>query len=140
MPRERQIPAMKSSELYREDVFTDRSVGTIRRLTPVTASGDTDAKRAVLFVGSTQLLTPAGALPLSFEIEAKTLGEAAEKFAELAEAALQETLEELAAMRREAASGLVIPEPGSLGGLGGMGGMGGPGGGLLGPGGKLHLP
>jgi hypothetical protein len=131
-----QIPAMKADQLYREDTFTDRSVGTIRRLVPVDARGETDATRQVLFVGSTQLLTPAGALPLSFEIEAKTLAEAATKFAACAEDALQETLAELAAMRREAASGLVIPEPGSLGGLGGLGG-----GGLAGPGGgKLHLP
>lgn len=138
--RERHIPTMQADQLYREDTFTDRSVGTIRRLTPVTATGEPDTTRQVLFVGSTQLLTPAGALPLSFEIEAKTLGEAAGKFSTLAEEALQETLEELAAMRREAASGLVIPEPGSLGGLGGLGG--GPGGpGLMGPGGgKLHLP
>ena len=57
--------------LYREDVFTDRHAGSIRRLTPVTADGSTDAARAVLFSGQTQLLTPAGVLPLGFEIEAR---------------------------------------------------------------------
>src|SRR5438105_12208654 len=62
--------------LYREDVFTDRRAGSIRRLTPVTADGSVDPTRPVLFSGQTQLLTPAGVLPLGFEIEAATLEEA----------------------------------------------------------------
>ena len=66
--------------LYREDVFTDRRAGSVRRLTPVTTDGSTDASRPVLFSGQTQLLTPAGVLPLGFEIEAKTLEEALQKF------------------------------------------------------------
>src|SRR5258708_3550640 len=49
--------------LYREDVFTDRRAGSIRRLTPVTADGSVDPSRPVLFSGQTQLLTPAGVLP-----------------------------------------------------------------------------
>jgi hypothetical protein len=135
-----QIPKMKADDLYREDVFTDRHVGTIRRLTPVTPDGATDSKRAVTFVGSTQLLTSAGPLPLSFEIPGKTLSEAVEGFSAAAEEAVRDTLEELAAIRREAASGLVIPDAGTMGALG-QGGLGGPGGGLAGPGGgKLRLP
>jgi hypothetical protein len=57
--------AMDRTGLYREETFTDRRVGTLQRLTPVTPSGDTDATRPVLYVGQTQVLTPAGALPLS---------------------------------------------------------------------------
>ena len=30
--------------LYREDIFTDRQAGTIRRLTPVTVDGSTDPR------------------------------------------------------------------------------------------------
>lgn len=129
----RHIPAMKADDLYREDVFTDRAVGTIRRLSPVTKEGEPDPARQVVFSGSTQLLTPAGPLPLSFEIEARSLAEAVAGFSDAAEEALQDTLEELAAMRREAASGLVIPDAGTVGKLSGPGGLGGPGGG------KLHL-
>ncbi len=33
---------MDASALYREEVFTDNAVGTLRRLTPVTESGDPD--------------------------------------------------------------------------------------------------
>src|SRR2546428_14092610 len=56
--------------LYLEEIFTDRRVGTIRRLTPVKKDGKRDEARAVLYVGETQVLTPAGALPIGFEIGA----------------------------------------------------------------------
>jgi len=63
--------------LYREESFTDRKVGTIRLLTPVTETGETDSGRLMIFVGQTQVVTPAGALPLNFEIPGDTLAEAA---------------------------------------------------------------
>ena len=68
------------ASLYQEDVFTDRRAGTIRRLKPITATGADDPSRPTLFSGQTQLLTPAGVLPLGFDIEANTLQEAIEKF------------------------------------------------------------
>ena len=55
--------------LYLEEIFTDRRVGTIRRLTPVNKDAR-DPARAVLYVGETQVLTPAGALLIAFEIGA----------------------------------------------------------------------
>src|SRR5687767_15759239 len=70
--------------LFLEEIFTDRRVGTIRRLTPVDKNGARDQARAVLYVGETQVLTPAGALPIAFEIGAGSLEEAAEKFGSLA--------------------------------------------------------
>ena len=72
---------MDPANLYREEVFTDRKVGTIRVMTPVKNDGSTDAGRKVIYVGETQLMTPVGALPLAFEIEASSLGDAAAKFA-----------------------------------------------------------
>ena len=65
---------------YREDVFTDRRLGTIRHLMPVTADGAPDATRPVLFVGQAQIVTPGGLLPLSFEIEGTSLAEAIRKY------------------------------------------------------------
>src|ERR1700741_2922844 len=117
--------------LYREDVFTDRRAGSIRRLTPVTADGAPDAARAVLFSGQTQLLTPAGVLPLGFEIEARTLQEALQKFPEGVKAALEQAIDEARELRREAASRIVVPEGG-----GGVGPVSGPAGGA----GKLKFP
>ena len=100
--------------LYLEEVFTDRRVGTIRRLTPVKKDGERDTARAVLYMGETQVLTPAGALPIGFEIGAGSLEEAAEKFGGLAKDAIERTVKELQELRRQAASSIVIPgQPGS---------------------------
>jgi len=101
---------MVSTEIYREETFTDRKVGTIRRLTPVGADGAPDAARPVIFVGQAQVMTPMGALPISFELEAATLDAAIAKFGEAAEQAVQQTMRELQEMRREQASSLVIPD------------------------------
>lgn len=125
--------SMDASALYLEEVYTDRRVGTLQRLTPVLADGQPDPARTVLYVGQTQLMTRMGPLPLSFEIEAQSLGEAAGKFGEAAEVALQDTMQRMEEMRREAASSLIVPEAGGVpGGLGG-----GVGGGL--GGGKIQL-
>ncbi len=110
--------------LYREEIFTDRRAGTIRRLTPVTVAGATDPARPVLFSGQTQLLTPAGVLPLGFEIEASTLEEALAKFPEGVKAALEQAIDEAREMRREAASRIVVPEVGGRWASGPAGGGG----------------
>jgi hypothetical protein len=113
--------------LYLEEVFTDRRVGTIRRLTPVNGEGARDQARPVLYVGETQVLTPAGALPIGFEIGAGSLEEAAQKFGDLAREAIERTVKELQELRRQAASSIVVPQ-------GPLPPMGGPGGG------KIQMP
>jgi len=102
--------AMDPTQIYREDTFTDRKVGTIRRLTPVTAEGSEDSARAVLFIGQAQIMTPMGAVPISFELDAASLTMAIEKFGAAAEQAVQQTMRELQEIRREQASSLVIPD------------------------------
>jgi hypothetical protein len=101
---------MDATQIYREETFTDRKVGTIRRLTPVAADGAEDAARPVIFVGQAQVMTPMGAVPISFELEASTLNAAIEKFGAAAEQAVHQTMRELQEMRREQASSLVIPD------------------------------
>jgi hypothetical protein len=103
---------MDAGNLYHEETFTDRRVGTLQRLTPVTADGGRDASRQVLYVGQTQVLTPAGALPLSFEVDAASLEEAVKKFGDHAEEALADTMKRLEEMRREQASSLIVPGSG----------------------------
>ena len=110
---------MDDRDLYREEVYTDRRVGTVRRLVPVTTSGAPDAARKVLHIGQAQLLTPVGALPLSFEIEASSLEEAIAGFGRAAQRAAEQAVEELRELRREAASSIVVPESG-MGALGGQ--------------------
>ncbi len=108
--------------LFLEETFTDRRVGTLRRLTPVTSEGAPDSSRAVVYVGETQVMTPMGALPIAFEIPGASFAEAAGKFGSLAKVAIERTVRELQEMRREAASQIVVPQGGlPPGGLGGGG-------------------
>jgi hypothetical protein len=106
-------PKMDSDDLYREDVYSDRKVGTIRVMTPVKRDGSPDPTRASVYVGQAQIMTPAGVLPLSFEIEARNLSEACAGFADGAKVAFEETMKELQEMRRQQASSIVIPEAGA---------------------------
>ena len=122
-------PDLKSTELkldpdklYLEEVFTDRRIGTLRRLTPVTKDGKADSARAVVYVGETQIMTPAGSIPIGFEIGAGSLEEAAEKFGPAAKEAIDRTVLELQELRRQASSSIVVPQ------------------GPLGGGGKIQLP
>ena len=122
-------PDLKSTELkldpdklYLEEVLTDRRIGTLRRLTPVTKDGKTDAARAVVYVGETQIMTPAGSIPIGFEIGAGSLEEAAEMFGPAAKEAIDRTVRELQELRRQASSSIVVPQ------------------GPLGGGGKIQLP
>ena len=126
MAQEQQLPEIKLdiTQLYREEIFTDRKAGTLRRLTPVLADGNTDTSRPVLYSGQTQLLTPAGVLPLAFELEAASLEDACNKFPDAVKVAIEQAIEEAREMRREAASRIVVPE-------GGMGGAPAGGGGRI---------
>lgn len=120
---------MDSAGLYREEAITDRRVGSLQRLVPINADGTDDDSRPVLYLGQTQVLTPAGALPLSFEIPAASLEEAVSKFGDHAKAALENTVQKLEELRREQASSLIVPGSGVPGGIPGAGGAG-PGGGI----------
>jgi len=119
---------LDADNLYREDMFTDQKIGSIRQLTPVKRDGSTDTARPVLYIGETSLMTPAGTLPIHFKLEAANLGEAVQRFSETANQAIQETMEQLRELRRQAASSIVVPDMGK-GGLGGLGG-----------GGKIQMP
>ncbi len=119
---------MDAASVYREDVYTDRKVGTIRCLTPVKGDGTPDAARAAVYVGEAQIMTPMGALPVSFEIEGATLDAAIAGYAAAAKEAVERTVKEIQELRRQAASGIVIPQAGA-GGLPGLGG-----------GGKIQMP
>jgi len=120
---------MDAAGVYREDVYTDRKVGTIRVLKPVKSDGKDDISRATLYIGEAQILTPVGALPVTFEIQAASLDEAIKNYGAAAKDGVEHAVKELQEMRRQAASSIVIPQSG--GGLppGGLGG-----------GGKIQMP
>lgn len=126
-----------SANLYREEVYTDLRVATIRVLVPVKPDGSADPSRETLFSGQTTLLSQAGPLPVECAIEAKTLQEAMNRFPQAMKEAVDRLIEEAREIRRREASRIVVPGgplPGGAGGLGGRGGM--PGGGILGGGGR----
>jgi len=127
-----QDPQMDAAGLYREEMFTDRKVGAIRRLTPVTAEGEPDTTRPVLFIGQAEIMTNMGPVPLSFEIDGTSLTEAVAGFSAAATVAIERTVQQIQEMRRQAASQLVVPQ-GGMPNLGpsGPGGRGG---------GKIQIP
>lgn len=126
MSNERPLEAQMSADsLYREDVYTDQRVGTIRRMTPVKSDGSDDPSRPLIFIGQATVMTPMGSLPLSFELPATTLAEAVTQFGPAAQHAIEDAARELQELRRQASSSIVIPEAGaaSLKGMGGKGGI-----------------
>ena len=113
---------MEERDLYQEEIFTDRRVGTIQRLTPIDKAGKPDPTRTVIYVGQTQLMSRMGALPLSFEIPGDSLEQAVQNFAAAANGSLVETMQKLEEMRREQASSLIVPDAGGGFAGGGLGG------------------
>lgn len=107
---------LDAADLYREETFTDRRVGTLRRLTPVDRHGDDDPARPTLYVGQAQLWTQMGPLPISFEVEADSLEAALAAYPEAARGAIEQTLEEAREMRRQQASQIVVPDMAGGGG------------------------
>ena len=127
-------PTMDAADLYREEIYTDRKMGTIRVLTPVKADGAPDITRPTSYVGEAQMYTTMGTLPLSFEIGATNLSEAVAGYPPAAKEAVERMVREIEEYRRQAASSIVLPG-GSPGGMppGALGGMGG------GAGGKIRM-
>ena len=127
MSEEKIEASMDRDSLYREEMISDRKMGTIRVMTPIKPDGRDDDARKVLYVGQAQIMTPMGALPVAFEIEADSLDQAVDGYADAAKEAIDNTIKELQELQRQAQSSIVVP--GSGGGAGGLGGGGMPGGG-----------
>jgi len=120
---------MNADDLYREEIYTDRRVGTIRVLAPVKSDGTADLSRKTLYVGEAQMMTSAGPLPLSFDIDADSLADAVAKYGAAAREGFERTVRDLEELRRQAASSIVIPKAGAAGLPGGLPG-----------GGKIQMP
>ena len=139
-PDESMDAEMDASDLYREEMITDRRVGTIRVLQPITAAGAPDPARKAQYIGEAQIMTSMGALPLSFELPDDSLAAAVAGYGAAAKTAMERAMRDLQELRRQAASSIVLPQGGAGGAMGGGGfgggGFGGPGRG----GGKLQMP
>lgn len=97
------------SNLYREDMFTDITVGSIRQLTPVKANGEPDKARKMVFAGQSQIYTPHGPVPIQFPIDAKSLQQAMEKFSDAMEEYVAHLVEEAKEMQRQEQSRIIVP-------------------------------
>ena len=97
------------NDLYREESYTDRRVGSIRCMVPVKSDGSEDSGRKKLFMGHTQLWSQMGPIPITFEIEADDLDQAIEAFPAAAQEGIQNTLREAEEMRRQQESQIVVP-------------------------------
>ena len=95
--------------LYREEIFTDLKVATIRRLTPVRPDGTEDMSREVIFVGQTTLLSQAGPVPVQCPIEATSLQEALERFPTAVRQTVERMIEEAKELQRQESSRIVVP-------------------------------
>ena len=105
---------MDVAELYREEIYTDRKVGTLRVLQPVSPSGAPDSARPTVYQGEAQLMTSMGPLPISFDIDADNLADAVDRYGEAAKVGVERAMRELQQLRREAQSSIVIPETGAM--------------------------
>ena len=105
---------MDAASLYREEIVTDRKVGTLRILAPVKSDGTPDAARPTIYQGEAQLMTSMGPLPISFDVDAGTLAEAVEKYGEAAKVGIERAMRELQEMRRQSQSSIVIPDAGAI--------------------------
>lgn len=85
--------------LYREESITDMKVASIRRLVPIKVDGSVDESRTPIFVGSTQLMSPEGPLPLQAVLPANNFEEALNSFPEAMEQAMAEMIEQVQKMQ-----------------------------------------
>lgn len=87
--------------LYREETVTDLKIATIRRLFPVNLDGSEDNTRETIFIGSTQLGTPQGPIPMQAKLEASSLEEAMELFPKAMEIETQKVVESFKRMQQQ---------------------------------------
>ena len=102
-------PGVKSSiqgfdkdSLYVVEIYSDLVNGDIKMATPVNAGRTRDSRRDARFFSSITVNYRGQAMNVNFEIDAKNLEEAIDKFPETAQARGSEMVEKLEAMDRRA--------------------------------------
>ena len=99
--------------LYREQSYTDLKAGSIRRLLPVKPDGSPDDARTEIYVGTTQLMTNEGPIPVQARLMANSFQEALTVFPETMRRATKEMIEQFEKlqkkMKAEADSRIIVP-------------------------------
>ena len=97
------------SSLYREEVITDLKSASIRKLTPIQADGKDDPSRTPVFLGTTNILTPQGPLPIQARLAANNFKEALEDFPKTMRLAVEQMIEEVKKMQQKEDSRIIVP-------------------------------
>ena len=100
---------LDEKNLYKEEVFTDLRVGSLKQLTPVTRDGSRDMGRPMVYVGETQLMSQVGPLPVQTRIEAENLEAAIDRFPAAIQAAVEAMIDEVKELQRKEMSRIVVP-------------------------------
>jgi hypothetical protein len=93
--------SVDTGNLYREEGFTDMKVASIRKLVPVTPDGTEDKGRTNVYIGTSQLMSPEGPVPLQAVLSANNLSEAIEIFPSAMKDALGKMIEQVKAMQEK---------------------------------------
>jgi len=104
--------------LHQEEIFSDLTVGSIRRLSPVKQNGEPDKTRPILFIGEARIYTQQGPMPIQFPIDAKNLQQAMDKFPETMEKFVAHLVEQAKELQRQEESRLIVPGGSAAGGSG----------------------
>ncbi len=108
---------INQNSLYREEVFTDMTIGSLHQMTPIKINGEIDKQRKIMFIGQTQLITKQGPLPIRFPIDARNLQQAVDKFPESMEAFVNRMIAEAKEIQRQEESRIILPGASSPGGI-----------------------
>jgi len=100
---------LDDKNLYREEVFTDLRVGSLKQLTPVSTDGSRDLGRPMAYVAETQLMSQMGPLPVQTHIDAENLAAAIAAFPAAIQAAVEKMIEEVKELQRQEMSRIVVP-------------------------------
>ncbi len=108
---------INQNSLYREEVFTDMTIGSLHQMTPIKINGEIDKQRKIMFIGQTQLITKQGPLPIRFPIDARNLQQAVDKFPESMELFVNRMIAEAKEIQRQEESRIILPGASSPGGI-----------------------
>jgi len=92
---------VNKKNLYREETITDLKIASIQKLTPIHPDGSEDTSREVFFVGSTQLGTPHGPVPIQARLAAATLDQAMDEFPQAMETETRKMIQQFKKMEAE---------------------------------------
>ena len=89
------------NNLFREETITDMKYASIRVLTPIKLDGSDDDSRKVVYIASTQVMSPYGTIPVHTPVEADSLADACAKFPEEINKAVAKMMEDAQRMEQQ---------------------------------------